>query len=371
MYKDLGQDEIVWSNEWEKLTPESEIQMWDFFGLRQWISKFIPRYGKTIEAGCGLGRYVFYFSRMGIDIDGIDFSLRTIEYLNRWKMENGFDVIFKNENIVNLGYDDDSLSGYISLGVIEHFIEGPEKVLNEAYRVLRPGGIAIISTPSISFYIFYQKLKKLIKNTAKTILIQKKSEEPFFQYWYRPRKLKKFIESTGFKVSIYRSADLFYAFCELGNYSLKYINENSFGYRFANKNETSFLRFLGAQSITISVKVADKMFCFLCGEYSAKETSLRYFDVPICTTCADKKISDYYRKNKIAKYCTSYIMNPPIKSICKSICDFCHKEYTTDKIFEDYGFCKNVCNDCLKIPINNIILTNDYVKPIWRKRINS
>jgi hypothetical protein len=54
--------------------------------------------------------------------------------------------------------------------------------------------------------------------------------------------------------------------------------------------------------------------------------------------------------------------------VTKCICDFCKKEYLTDELFEDFGFGKNVCRDCLKIKDVNIVLSNDYVKPFWRRR---
>jgi SAM-dependent methyltransferase len=368
MIESIGQDESVWSNEWGQLTPESEIRMWDFYGLRHWIAKFIPRFGKTIEAGCGLGRYVFYFSEMGIDIEGVDFSESTIDYLNDWKKKNNFDVVFKKGNILKLDYEDNSLSGYISLGVIEHFIEGPQKALAEAYRILRPGGIAIISTPSISFYIFAQKLKKSFKKVVKKILFRKSKPETFYQYWYRPGKLKKFVESSGLRISRYGSADLLFAFCEAGYYSEKYIKEGTFGYNYSTKFENSFLNFIGSQSITISVKTAEKMHCFLCGKPDANLDSLNIFDVPVCNECKNKNDVKYYFKSIVPKYCAPYVINSPIKPVSKCECDFCSKEYLSNEIFENYGFEKNVCKDCLKIPEVNIKLCNEFIKPVWRKR---
>lgn len=364
----LGQDENVWSEEWEQLTPESEIQMWDFYGLRQWIAKYIPRYGKTIEAGCGLGRYVFYLSELGIDIEGVDFSQPAIDSLNKWKVKNNFNVVFKRGNILSLDYPDNTLSGYISLGVIEHFIEGPQKALKEVYRVLRPGGIAIISTPSISFYIFYVRMKRFLKNIVKKILLRKIVQDIFYQYWYRPHKLGKFVKESGLKTSKCKSADLLYAFCEAGNFTQKFINERSFGYKFSDKFENSFLNFIGSQSITISIKTAEEMYCFLCGKLNAKIDSLNKYDVPICNDCVNKKEANYYLKNTETKYCSSYIINPPVKPVSKSVCDFCGKDYLTDELFEDYGFAKNACKDCLKLPEVNILLSNEYVKPVWRRR---
>jgi len=369
MTESIGQEESVWTNEWVQLTPESEIRMWDFYGLRQWISKYIPRYGKTIEAGCGLGRYVFYFSKMGINIEGVDFSQHTIDYLNDWKAKNNFDVSFKKGNVLALDYPDNSVSGYISLGVIEHFIEGPHKALEEAYRVLRPGGVAIITTPSVSFYIFYRNVKKAIKNIIKKILFIKSKKEQFYQYWYRPGKLKKFVEGSKLKITRYGSADLLFAFCEAGNYSERYINKGTFGYNYSKKYENSFLNFIGSQSVTISVKAADIMHCFLCGEKDAKLDSLEKYDVPICTGCSSKKISEYYLKERKPEYCEPYRINPPVRESEKRNCDFCGIEYFTDSLFEDYGFSKNVCQECLKSAEINIKLANESVKPVWRKRM--
>ena len=190
--EDKGQDTEKWADFWEGHTPESEILMWDFFGLRPWILKYTPRYGKVCEAGCGLGRYVFYLNKLGIDIEGLDFEQETIDFLNIWKTQNGFEKIpFIQGDVTKLPYKDGSLSGYISLGVVEHFIEGPHLPLSEGYRVLRPGGIAIISTPSVSWYIIYRDyIKKGLKNLIKTLIGRKIIKPMFFQYWYRPKNLK-------------------------------------------------------------------------------------------------------------------------------------------------------------------------------------
>ncbi|MGD2087773.1 MAG: class I SAM-dependent methyltransferase [Candidatus Aminicenantes bacterium] len=348
--------------------------MWDFYGLSQWILKYVPRHGRILEAGSGLGRYVFYLHRMGLDIEGIDFSESTIDFLNEWKKKYNFSANFIHGDVTDLPYENNFLSGYLSFGVIEHFIEGPQKALKEAHRLLRPGGIAIISTPSISLNIFIRKVKKNFKKLIKRLLLYKQAEEKFFQYWYRPKKLKRFVEAAGLKVTKYSGADLFYMFCEMGRYSSDNIKENFFAYKFSHKFEKSFLSTIGAQSITISVKVDKTMYCFFCGEKKARESSLLNFDIPICMDCIENEIeneiSGYYRKNVKPAFSQPYSMNPLIKSPTLQVYDFCEKKYKTDELFEDYGLSKNVCPGCLKRKEINLILSNQFLKPIWRKRGN-
>ena len=376
MSNSIGQEEQVWGDFWNGLTPESEIQMWDYYGGRPWILKYVPRFGKVIEAGCGLGRYNFYLSRLGIDIDGLDFFGPTIEKLNEWAKMNKFNNKFIEGDVTKLPYKDNSISGYISLGVIEHFIEGPHLPLMEAFRVLRPGGVAVITTPSVSFSVLIKRFKKFfrikykVKKTIKKILRYPIQKDVFFQYEYRPKKLKRLIEKEGFVVTQYSGTDLMYPFCELYKYKFEKCKEASFAHKFANRFENTFLKNMGAQSISIAVKINEDMHCFLCGEFEAKKESLNHFTVPVCKTCEKDTNSHNYNKNKPTCFATKYIIEPPKLDVTYKSCDYCGKEYYTDILFEDFGFTKNVCSDCMKKPKTNIDLSNNFLKHIWRKRVS-
>lgn len=371
MQSSIGQNTEVWDNWWGKITPLSEIRMWDFYGGRQWITKYVPRYGKVIEAGCGVGRYVFYLKKLGIDIDGIDFSDEVIRKLNEVKDSLCPDVNFIKGDILQMPYPDNSLSGYISLGVIEHFIEGPQNAIREAFKKLRPGGIAIITTPNKSFLVRYRNLMSKLKNIIKRLLGYKIIKPAFFQYEYSPKQLKKFITEAGFYVSRAEGCDFLYPFCELGGFTGKNISEKSFAYRFSHKLENSFLKYFAGQSVTISVKVAPLMHCFLSGKLNATPDSLKYFDVPISVEMQKTELAKMYRKKSKVAFSSKYQINPPVLKPEERICDFSAKKYMTDEIFEDFGFNRNVSPEMLKVPEINMTLCTNHIKPVWRQRVDS
>jgi ubiquinone/menaquinone biosynthesis C-methylase UbiE len=367
--KDVGQSTDIWKSWWRKLNPIKEIQKWDYYGLRPWILKYVPRNDKVLEAGCGLGRWAFYLSNLGIDIDGLDFSKSTIEYLQDWQKKNNMEIKFSEGDVCSLPYENESLSGYISLGVVEHFIDGPQKPLSEAYRVLRPGGIAIITTPGKSWYVLYKKFIKKIKNLIKFFLGKEILSPPFFQYEYSPYELRKYVENAGLCVTRSSGADLMYTFNELGGFKGDNIKEGSLAYYLATNFEKTIFKRWGAQSVTISVKLASKMYCFLCNDKNSTPSSLEQYDVPLCEKCQEHdKNSKYYKKSKDVNYHNKYIMEPDIMVNTDCECKICHKNYFSHNIFEKFGFSEDFCVDCLKEKSNNIYISNNFLQPIWRDR---
>lgn len=368
--KNRGQESKAWTQEWQNLSPNSEIQMWDYFGGRPWILKYSPRFGKVLEAGCGLGRYVFYLSHLGVDIAGLDFSRDTIDFLLRWQKKYNYEIPFEVGDVKRLNYDDNSLSGYLSFGVVEHFIEGPHIPLKEAFRVLRPGGVAIITTPSPSWSKMYFKKTHRIKVLIKNILKYKTEKSTFFQYEYNSKKLSEFVRKEGFHISKYSGADWLFTFCEFGRFTDKYIKSNSFGYRISHFLENSWLSFFGAQSIVIAVKIDEFMHCFLCGEKNANAISLDHYDVPICESCMHEPNANFYIKGRRVSFHKKYNISPPIQISGQKECEICNQLYQADLLFENFGLINNVCKECLKDKKNSIQLSNTSLQPIWRKRQN-
>lgn len=110
------------------------------------IEKYLLQSGKIVEAGCGLGRFVAYFFAKGYDIDGIEIGEESVRAIKR----NDPRLNIIKADLGYMPYKNDSISGVISLGVVEHFIDGLEPPLGEIYRVLMPNHYAVITVPSLN-----------------------------------------------------------------------------------------------------------------------------------------------------------------------------------------------------------------------------
>lgn len=150
---------------------------------------------KILEAGCGLGGWVIYFREKGFPIIGVDFDKRIVERIKAYDSRIPVEV----GDVCRLRFPDASFDAYISLGVVEHFEEGPEQALQEACRVLRPGGIAFITVPYLNGFrkMLVHPLRDLFFGIRRIVSSRK---EYFWEYRYTRREMAGFIEKAGFEI---------------------------------------------------------------------------------------------------------------------------------------------------------------------------
>ncbi len=95
---------------------------------------------KMLEPGCGRGEFLNNFKKLGLDVVGLDISEESLDY------GNDFEVKICNVEKEKLPFDDNTFDVIYSKSFIEHLYH-PEKYLEEAYRVLKHGGIMITLVP--------------------------------------------------------------------------------------------------------------------------------------------------------------------------------------------------------------------------------
>lgn len=99
---------------------------------------------KVLDLGCGNGRWFKLFQKKKIDYIGVDFSERLIKIAKR----NYPQTKFQTADILKLPFSNNYFDKIYSIAVL-HQIPSEElrlKSLKEAKRILKPGGILILTT---------------------------------------------------------------------------------------------------------------------------------------------------------------------------------------------------------------------------------
>lgn len=98
---------------------------------------------RVLEIGCGTGTDLLQFARGGACVTGLDLTPRSIEIARRRFAVYGCDGKFAIGDAENLAFPDESFDLVYSFGVLHHAPD-TQRAINEAHRVLRRGGRAIV-----------------------------------------------------------------------------------------------------------------------------------------------------------------------------------------------------------------------------------
>lgn len=96
-----------------------------------------------LEAGCGAGRVYFYYSKLGYNIRGIDYSGIAINNI----LSVNPNAKVSKQSILNLSFKDSSFDIVLAFGLFHNFENENDLVrsFEEAKRVLRKDGILMLS----------------------------------------------------------------------------------------------------------------------------------------------------------------------------------------------------------------------------------
>ena len=163
----------------------AEGYLGEFFGE---FVHWLPFNERVLEAGCGLGQLVLSLSVRGYEVEGVEWAESIVELVRDKHPQLPIQV----GDVSKLDYPDEFFGAYISLGVVEHNREGPEDILLEAWRVLKPGGIALVSVP------WFNPLRRL---RATTIGYGDGVEGlEFYQFAFTEQEFSEILTNCGFEV---------------------------------------------------------------------------------------------------------------------------------------------------------------------------
>jgi ubiquinone/menaquinone biosynthesis C-methylase UbiE len=107
-----------------------------------------PKSGMILELGCGAGDVALLFAEKDYQVYGIDIAPCAIEWAKEKALKAMIKADFEVGDVRNLGRWKDEYFDIVIDGHCLHCIIGEDraKVLSEAYRVLKPGGLLYVST---------------------------------------------------------------------------------------------------------------------------------------------------------------------------------------------------------------------------------
>ncbi|HLE13330.1 MAG TPA: class I SAM-dependent methyltransferase [Anaerolineales bacterium] len=98
---------------------------------------------ELLEVGCGVGIDLIRFARSGAHVTGIDLSQVAIDLARQYFGQEGLAADLRVMNGEVMLFEDDSFDVVYAHGVLQYTAD-TQKMVKELYRVLRPGGQAIL-----------------------------------------------------------------------------------------------------------------------------------------------------------------------------------------------------------------------------------
>lgn len=156
---------------------------------------------KILDLGCGDGYYSYLLSRISLKIEviGIDNHVAAIESAKRQARKRNIKFIIGNAE--KLPFPENYFDKIVMSEIIEH-VKDDERVLREARRVLKQGGILVLTTPNKDYPFLWDPISWFLDHFFNSHI-----KSGFFAgIWnqhirlYKPEEIEKKLEKVGFKL---------------------------------------------------------------------------------------------------------------------------------------------------------------------------
>jgi SAM-dependent methyltransferase len=122
------------------------------------LKPLLPKINNVLDIGSGVGTIDFYLGSKGKNVTGIEISQQAV---NIAKLNAKIFNLEKKIEFINSTFPSRTITNKYDLvifsEVIEH-LENDKKALNDIWKVLKPGGFLIITTPSMNAPLYRLQL---------------------------------------------------------------------------------------------------------------------------------------------------------------------------------------------------------------------
>jgi SAM-dependent methyltransferase len=190
----------AWMDNWKDHSVDEVMSIFNYPRVQRLLETFLsilPERGKILEGGCGLGPWVIKLSELEYDITGVDYDKDSIDKIRHYNPRIPLYV----SDVQDMPFEDGYFDAYMSLGVLEHFYEGPEKAIAEANRVISPGGIFMVMLPYLNLFERIKlPVKKLQKNSKIRKILGKPEKTFYYECYFGIKQITNLLEAGGFYV---------------------------------------------------------------------------------------------------------------------------------------------------------------------------
>ncbi|WP_410601639.1 class I SAM-dependent methyltransferase [Amycolatopsis sp. lyj-90] len=103
----------------------------------------LPEGAKILEVAFGPGYFAVELARLGFSVTGLDVAPTFVEIASEYARAQGVEAEFREGDVAGMPFDDGSFDFVVCQAAFKNFV-WPVKSLDEMYRVLRPGGTAVV-----------------------------------------------------------------------------------------------------------------------------------------------------------------------------------------------------------------------------------
>lgn len=151
--------------------------------------KQLGRGREVLDVGCGAGFLSNFLATQGQQVTGIDLSTSSLAVAQ--KHDATASVRYQQADAMNLPFQENSFDVVCAMDLLEH-VENPRRVVEEAARVLRPGGLFFFHTFArnpFSYLLVIKGVEWFIQNTP--------SHMHIYSMFLNPNELQSFCSQSG------------------------------------------------------------------------------------------------------------------------------------------------------------------------------
>ncbi|MCK6579048.1 MAG: class I SAM-dependent methyltransferase [Anaerolineae bacterium] len=184
----------AWQDIWDNASVEVELATQDYARARETVAyylPYLPKDGIILEAGSGLSAALIPLKAQGYQVIGLDYAENALH------ISRAYDPSLRLAagDVHALPFAENSIGAYLSFGVFEHFESGMTKPLAESFRVLRRGGVLVLTIPYPNVVHEFVRWRRERQGSSTL------TDETFFESTYTRDALVDAVRSVGYEVS--------------------------------------------------------------------------------------------------------------------------------------------------------------------------